>query len=190
MRFLSANADSARTSGSHVSSCGGDGYFTRPKPCLPPKSCIPSTVSTLHLVKPRGSDHCILGDNLREFLLRPANGRRWLDGQHHVAVIGRGVPDSDFSGGGEIETHFTQDGTRLPDDACPVVDILVPIGGSADDGIGGAGAERADDHVVNVRRVLEYDELPMVFRELEAHLLRRRPPVRKHSHAKFGVNPG
>src|SRR5262245_4157195 len=90
MCFLMAKADSARTNASQVSSCGGEGYFTRPKPCLPPKSCMPSTVSALHLFKPRSADHRILRDDLCELLLRPTGRLGWLYRQHHVAVISRG----------------------------------------------------------------------------------------------------
>src|SRR5262245_24373801 len=140
MCFLIAKADNARTSGSQVSSCGGEGYFTRPKPCLPPRSCMPSTISALHLVKPRGADHCILRDDLCQLLLGPANRRGWLYWQHHVAVISRGVPDPDFRAGGKVETHLAQDSAGLPDYPGAVVDVLVPVRCSADDGIGRAGA--------------------------------------------------
>src|SRR5262245_27690431 len=186
MCLLMAKADNARTSGSQVSAWGGDGYFTRPKPCLPPKSCIPSTILPLHRFKPRGADHCILRDDLRELLLGPTNRRGWLYRQHHVAVIGRGVPDSDLGRGWKVEAHFTQDRTGLPDHARSIVDILVPVRCGADEGIGSAGAQRADDHIVDIRRVLEHDQLAMVLGELEAHLFCRRPAVGEHARAKCG----
>src|SRR5206468_7444407 len=44
-----ANACSARTSGLQFSLWGANGYFTRPKPCLPPRSCRPSMISAFRL---------------------------------------------------------------------------------------------------------------------------------------------
>src|SRR5438034_7439343 len=49
MWFSMANACSARTSGLQFSLWGADGYFTRPKPCLPPRSCRPSMISAFRL---------------------------------------------------------------------------------------------------------------------------------------------
>src|SRR5262245_15051774 len=190
MCFLMAKADSARTNASQVSSCGGEGYFTRPKPCLPPKSCMPSTVSALHLFKPRSADHRILRDDLCELLLRPTGRLGWLYRQHHVAVISRRVPNSDLRGGWKIEAHFAQDSAGLSDHANTVIEILVPIWRGADDGVGRTGAQRADDHVVDVFRVLEHNEVPMVLRELKAHLLCRSLAVGEHPSPEFGVNPG
>src|SRR2546427_1198447 len=61
-----ANACSARTSGLQFSLWGTDGYFTRPKPCLPPRSCRPSMISTFHLFEARNTNHRVLRDKDRK----------------------------------------------------------------------------------------------------------------------------
>src|SRR6266702_934488 len=48
MWVLMANACSARTSGLQLSLWGADGYFTRPKPCLPPSTTVSLIIVHLH----------------------------------------------------------------------------------------------------------------------------------------------
>src|SRR5262245_43279091 len=78
---------------------------TAPKPCLPPRSCMPSIAVSLQT---RNADHRLLGHDRGELLLAPALGMRWPQRQHHVARVGGGVPDADLDFGLQVEPHFLQ----------------------------------------------------------------------------------
>ena len=110
--------------------------------------------------------------------------------QHHVARVGRRVPDADLDLGRQVEAHLPQHGARLPHDAGAVLQVLVPVGRQADDRERGARAERAADDVLHRRRVLEHHQMPVVARHRQAQLGDRGAAVGEQAGAKRRVGPG
>src|SRR2546427_2309601 len=163
-----ANACSARTSGLQFSLWEADGYFTRPKPCLPPRSCRPSMISTFHLFEARNTNHRVLRDNCCQLLHGPASRRGRLHRQDHVASICRRIPNPDLSSRWWVESHLAQHRAGLANDPRPIIQVFVPIRRRPDDCISRARAQSAHDHVVNGGRVLEYNKVSMVLRKLKS----------------------
>ena len=58
----------------------------------------------------------------------------------------------------ECQAELVQHASRIRDSTRPVGQALVPVGRRAEERLGIAGAERADDHVVHGLGVLERDD--------------------------------
>src|SRR3954453_6979265 len=86
----------------------------------------------------------------------------------------------------EIEPELSQDRTRLDDRPRAVSEALVPGRWQTEHHPGVARAERADDHVVLVRRILHHDEVATAG---ETKLGDGRP-VLKQPRLEVRVDPG
>jgi hypothetical protein len=65
----------------------------RPKPCMPPRSWIPSTPRAPRRSDERPADHAIARHQRGESILAPAVGAHRSLRQNHVAQVGGAVPD-------------------------------------------------------------------------------------------------
>src|SRR6185312_1171027 len=96
----------------------------------------------------------------------------------------------DLDVGRKVEAHFAKHGARFPDDPRAVLEILVPVGRHPDDRERGARAERAADHVLHFRRVLQHHEVAVVPGHREAQLRHRRAAIGKQALPEAGIHPG
>jgi hypothetical protein len=112
-----------------------------------------------------------------------------LHRQHHVPGVRRRVPDPDFHLRWKVEAHLPKDGARLADHPRAIFEVLVPVGGQADDRVRGARALRAHDHIVHAVRVLQHDEMPVVRRHGEPELGDGLAAVRQQTLAEGCIRP-
>ena len=101
-----------------------------------------------------GADHRVAGDERRQLVGRPALGALRPHRQHHEPLLRRRVNDAYLDIVAELHPELREHGARLAHDAAAVLERLVPGGRVAEHRPWVAGAQCADDHVVDVRRVL------------------------------------
>src|SRR5437773_7758004 len=151
---------------------------TGPKPCMPPRSWMPFIVigsprtagpqpreiSMVALPSPRrlhlgDADHRVARDEIRQLLLGHAFRALRALGQHEIAQLGRAVPHAHLDVVADVHAELAQHAARVDHRAGARRARPVPHGPPPEHGPRTAGAERAHDHVVDLRRVLEHDHV-------------------------------
>ena len=102
-----------------------------------------------------GADHAIPGHQGSQRVLVQSAGAGWARGHDKIAGFRAGVPDYDLGASGQFQAELGQHRTRLADRPGPVREALVPARGRPEQRRRVARAERADDHVVPLRGVLD-----------------------------------
>ena len=131
---------------------------TGPKPCMPPMSWTPFMAPPAPW--PWYADHGVARDQRGQFLLAQAVGAGRPLGQHEVADLGGAVPDPHLDVVGHDDSaELAQHAARIDHGARAVGRRLVPDRRQAQHRPRVAGAERADDEVVDGGRVLDHDHV-------------------------------
>src|ERR1700733_2247796 len=162
-------------------------WRTFPKPCLPPRSCMPSIASSR--LKSRDTNERIARYGAGQGFFGPALGACRPLGQYHVARIGSGIPHSDLYFWRQIQAHFLQYRARLPDDPRSIFQVLIPIRRQPDNRHGGTRTQGAANHILHSRRVLEHDEMAMMLWHRQAQLGNGGTPVCQETFAESIVHP-
>ena len=114
------------------------------------------------------------------------SGRR---GKHEVAHLARRVPDTDLGVLGKLDAELAKHGSRLGDHPGAVGGALVPGRRQAEHRPRVARAQRADDDVVDLGRVLD-DDHRVALEPAVAELADRGGAVQAEPLAVRGVDPG
>ncbi len=105
------------------------------------------------------ADHGIPRHERCKLVLAHVLGARRLQRQHHEARFGRRIPHADARRRGKRDAEIGEHAARILDGAGAIGGGLVPDRRQAQNVPRVAGAERAHDHVVQVRRVLDHHEM-------------------------------
>src|SRR5262245_2595538 len=123
----------------------------------------------------RHADHRVARDQTRQLGFAQSFGAGGALGEHQVPELGTRVPDANLHALGQVDAEFAQHHAGLAHGARAVLERLVPDRRQADERVRIARAERAHDHVVNARPVLDDLEVDAA----EAQLLDGRGAVGK-----------
>ena len=102
-----------------------------------------------------GADHRVAGDEFGQLVLAPAVRAGGTHRDHEVTQLCGRVPHSDAGGLGHADAEIGQDTARIHHSPRAVRRRLVPDRRKAEHRPRVAGAQRADDQVVLIRRVLD-----------------------------------
>src|SRR5829696_9104203 len=155
----------ARQRASHWEWNGGSfgSGCTGPKPSMPPMSWIPFMASLAHWLigTPRetGADHGVTANQRCEPILAPALGASGPHRQHHEARLGGRIPYTDLGVRRQRDAEVGKHAARIDYRARAIGRRFVPGRRQAHHLPRIAGAERAHDHVVLFRRVLDCDKV-------------------------------
>src|SRR6185503_21376489 len=125
------------------------------RPCRPRHSFC----ETLRSLSQSGADHAVPGHQLSKLLFAPSIGSFWTAGNNQVTKLSGGVPNADLGVAREFNTKFSQHGAGLGDRARTIWRRLVPKRRQTEYRPRVAGAECANDDVVNRWRIFECDQM-------------------------------
>src|SRR5580693_1680454 len=104
----------------------------------------------------RDTNQTVAGDDFDQLVFGPALGSFRADGHHHESMLLVGVLDSDLDLFWEVQPELRKYLARPAHDATTEVRCSIPLGGIAQNRTRVAGAQRADDDVVQGGRVFEH----------------------------------
>src|ERR1700722_1776512 len=104
------------------------------------------------------TDQTIAGEDFDQLVLGPALGSFWANGHHHKPMLLIGVLYSDLDVLWQEQPELRKDLARPADDATAEVRCSIPLRGIAQNWTRVAGAQRADDDVMQSRRVFQHME--------------------------------
>src|SRR4029077_1006365 len=123
---------------------------TRPEFIMPPMSC-----TLIWTKSDSGADHRVAGDKVGQLLGAPTVGAGGTHRDHQVTQLRGRIPHPNAGGLGQTDTEISQDTAWVHHGPRAIWRRLVPDRRKAEQWPWVAGAQRADDQIVFILRVLD-----------------------------------